>query len=164
MGVTGMKFGFGAACAAVVAVTLAACSYDDGVGRFDPRACAPSVPDVGAVDWTKVATVDVRVRQSEVDPMIINLRQNTPYVLRIQNSDEGTRTLRAHQFFRSVHLVETSIGGEMIDTGCYESVHVGAGGSAEVRFITGQDGRYNFQLGAAPWPVVLPDAGAIVIN
>lgn len=159
-----MKFGLGVAFAVAAAVTVSACTLETSAHRFDPVSCTPDVADIGTVDWSKAQTVDVRVRQSEVDPMIINLRRNSPYVLRIQNDDPGTRTLRAHDFFRSVALVETAVGDEVIASNCYDSLRVGPGVTAEVRFITGMDGRYNFQVGALPWVVTLPDAGSIIIN
>jgi len=128
------------------ALILSACTRDGGVSSYLAGGCTDSSQQqFEKVDWEKVRTVKMRIRQGEYSPMVVNLTQNQPYIMRIENADDDNRVFRASKFFQSVAMAKASIGKETYLNDCIDAVSLDAGEVAELRFIAVRDGRYDFE-------------------
>ena len=152
--------------AAVLALAVSACSYDgEAVQHFTLDGCpADAAERVQAADWANAETVDLRIRDDEYYPMVMVLRANSPYVLRITNSDSRKRTFRSSDLFSSVALAEASVAGEATARDCFFAINVPAESSTEVKFVTGLDGRYEYQNTRLFWMLPHQMAGVIVVE
>lgn len=128
----------------VAVAVLAACAPVNGnlVTAGDGCAADPRTRDI---DWNKVAAIPVRIRQGEVMPMVISLRQGQPYVLRISNGDDAGRRFDAPAFFRSVAVAGVSVGGRDVPETCIAGLAIAGRSAVEVRLLTLRDGRYEFE-------------------
>ncbi len=108
---------------------------------------------VEAADWSKAEIISVRIRQNEFYPMIIDLKRDRPYVIRITNGDDTQHVFGAGDFFRSVALAKVDVGGNGGDQTCITRVSVAGGQTAEVVFVTVRDGRFEFadNFITSPW-------------
>ncbi len=96
--------------------------------------CRPDADKlVEAVDWSRARTVNIRINNDEFDPMILNLTQDNPYVLRFDNRDPYSHAFRAAAFFRSVALAKVVIDEREYSETCINSITVGAMQTAELR-------------------------------
>lgn len=105
---------------------------------------SPELVYVQPVDWSEAATVDVRIRDNEFQPMVIALVRERPYVLRISNGDDGARTFRAPSFFETAAVARLTVDDIEQSERCFSSVVVPARGTAEMRLVALRDGRYEF--------------------
>ncbi len=129
-----------------LALMLAACAVSTGVySGFGGQCVDDAAERVAKVNWLEAETVDLRIRQGTYTPTIIRLRQDSPYVLRIANGDDGNRIFRANEFFGAIALAKVTIGEFESDASCILAVVVPAMETAEVRFVAVRDGRYEFE-------------------
>ena len=143
-----------AAALFLLASALQACSYPGGSFSLFATNCVPDARErVEAADWSKVEVIPLRIRQNEFDPMIIDLRQDRPYIIRITNADDTRHFFGAGDFFRSVAVAKIDVGGDGDDRTCITRVSVDGGQTAEVVFVTVRDGRYEFadNIINSPW-------------
>lgn len=161
-----MKVVLKGAGAALVALAVSACNYDgESVQHFTLDGCpADAAERVKAADWATAETVDLRIRDDEFYPMVLNLRANSPYVLRITNTDDGKRTFRSSDLFESVAIAEASVAGETIERPCFFAINVPAESTTEVKFVTGLDGRYEYQNTRLFWMLPHLVAGVVVVE
>ncbi|MDP6574326.1 MAG: hypothetical protein QGI63_12320 [Rhodospirillales bacterium] len=138
----------------LTAGVLQACSYPgSNFSLFATTCVADARERVEAADWSKVEVIPLRIRQNEFNPMIIDLKQDRPYVIRITNADDKHHFFGASDFFRSVAVAKVDEGGDRDDRTCISRVSVGGGQTAEVVFVTVRDGRFEFadNLIDLPW-------------
>jgi uncharacterized cupredoxin-like copper-binding protein len=115
------------------------------------RTCATvDEADVRQVNWTRVPEVNMRVRDGEFEPMIVQLKQGWPYIFHIRNRDDSTRTFAADDFFAKMALVRITIDGKRQDETCVAKIKIPAGKSAELRLVAARDGRYEFEDTVVP--------------
>ncbi|MDP6121505.1 MAG: hypothetical protein QF450_08915 [Rhodospirillales bacterium] len=124
---------------------LQACSYPESNFSLFALTCVTDARErVETADWSKVEIISSRIRQNEFNPIIINLKQDRPYVIRITNADDTGHFFGASDFFRSVAVAKVDEGGDRDDRTCVTRVNVGGGQTAEVVFVTVCDGRFEF--------------------
>ena len=128
-------------------VALSGCMSGAGVERlaFPIRCVADAAERVSGVDWLAAEAIEVGVRQGAFDPMIISLKRDAPYVIRITNRDDKPRYFRANEFFQSIALAKVVTGGREFDGRCISAVGVAANETAEIQFVAVRDGRYDFE-------------------
>ena len=143
-----------AAALFLTASVLQACSYPGNTySFFAPNCVADAREHIEAADWSKVEIISLRIRQNEFNPMIIDLKQDRPYVIRIINADDTRHVFGAGDFFRSVALAKVDVGGDGDDQTCITRVNVEGGQTVEVVFVTVRDGRFEFadNFITSPW-------------
>ena len=141
----------------LTASVLQACTFPGGTySLFESKCVADARERVEAADWSKAEIVPIRIRQDEFDPMIIGLKQDRPYVIRITNADDTHHVFGAEDFFRSVAVAAV----DTVDTGddgdgqtCITRVVIDGGQTVEVVLVTVRDGRYEFadNFITSPW-------------
>lgn len=116
------------------AVALSGCMYGAGVEHlaFPSRCVADAAERVSGVDWLKAEAIELGVRQGAYDSMIIPLRRDAPYVIRITNRDDKASYFRANEFFRSIALAKVFAGGKEYDAACISAVGVAVNDTAEI--------------------------------
>lgn len=119
---------------------------------------------VKSANWAGAETVNLRIRADEFYPMVTVLRANSPYVLRITNTDDSKRTFRSSDFLGSVAIAEASVAGETVSRDCFFAINVPAESTTEIKFVMGMDGRYEYQNTRFPWMVPHQMAGVIVVE
>ena len=147
------NFAWAAALFLTVGV-LQACSYPGNTYTFFGNNCVADARErVEAADWSKVEVISLRIRQNEFNPMIIDLKLDRPYVIRITNGDDRQHVFGAGDFFRSVALATVDVGGNGDDQTCITRVRIAGGQTAEVVFVTVRDGRFEFadNFITSPW-------------
>lgn len=126
-------------------LALAGCAYHQGVNTLVTSRCvADAEQRVQEADWSQAKLVSLRIRQGEFSPMVLNLRVEQPYVLRITNGDDTSRVFRAAEFFENVALARVDVAGSVADESCIAAVVIGPRQTADVLFVTVRDGRYQF--------------------
>ncbi len=117
------------------------------------RKCATiAEEDARQVNWTRVPEVNMRVREGEFEPMIVQLKQGWPYIFRIRNRDDKPRVFAADDFFAKMAVLRITIDGKRQDDTCVRRITVPARTTAELRLVAARDGRYEFE--DTPMPVV----------
>ena len=133
---------------------LQVCSFPGDSFSFFKNNCVSDARERNeAADWSKVAIIPSRIRQNEFEPMIIDLKQDRPYVIRITNADDRHHFFGAEHFFRSVALAKVDMLGNVEDQTCISRVDVAGRQTAEVVFVTVRDGRFEFadNFFTSPW-------------
>lgn len=142
-----MMSGARAALILFAAVALSGCMSGAGVERlaFGGQCVADAAERVSGVDWLEAEAIELGIRQGAYDPMIITLRRDAPYVIRITNRDDEHRYFRAHEFFGSIALAKVLTSGKEFDANCISAVGVAPNETAEIQFVAVRDGRYDFE-------------------
>ena len=143
---------------------LQACALQQGTHSFLARNCVEDARErIQAADWSKAEIISLRIRQSSFNPMIIGLKQNRPYVIRINNGDDSIHVFRAGEFFRSVALAKVEVDGFDSEDHCITAVSIDGGETAEIQLVAVRDGRYEFDDNPllVPW-VLIPGAVGII--
>jgi hypothetical protein len=110
------------------------------------RKCATvSEEDVRQVNWRRVPEVNMRVRGSEFEPMIVPLKQGRPYIFRIRNRDDTARVFAADDFFAKMAVLRITIDDKRQDDTCVRRIKLPPRGTAELRRVAARDGRYEFE-------------------
>lgn len=116
------------------------------------RKCATvAEEDVRQVNWTRVPEVNMRVRNGEFEPMIVQLKQGWPYIVRIRNRDDQPRVFAADDFFAKMAVLRITIGDKRQDNTCVSRITLPPQTMAELRLVAARDGRYEFE--DTPMPV-----------
>jgi hypothetical protein len=152
----------GIAVAAIVG--LSGCASDGSV--TSNYGCIPNAKDlVRTLNWTKATHINMRVRQGEFDPAVVNLLQGEPYILRFENADPVNRTFRAWSFFNAVAVRQLTINGVEQDETCISALTLSPGIAAEISFLAVYDGRFDFaddEFSLIP-ELFVPDVGGVVV-
>ena len=110
------------------------------------RKCATvAEEDVRQVNWTRVPEVNMRVRNGEFEPMIVQLKQGWPYIFRIRNRDDRPRVFAADEFFAKMAVLRITIDDKRQDKTCVTRITVPPRTTAELRLVAARDGRYEFE-------------------
>ncbi len=125
---------------------LSSCAVTQGGSEFIALGCVDDAEErLDGVDWESAWTVNLRIRQGEFNPMVVNMVENGPIVLRIINDDDSRHTVRSSEFFRSIALESIAIGAEIDRDRCIDAVTVPARATAELRLMPVRYGRYDFE-------------------
>jgi hypothetical protein len=141
-----------------IAAFLSACAASDvikstGVGFSVPETIGgASVADtIAGADWSRAQTVNLRVRQGDFEPALLNFRNGIPYVLKIENTDDYTYSFKAGEFFETIavkSLVPVDEGMEAVPEGALlVSVKLAPGETRELSFVPLRSGFYYFENG-----------------
>ena len=128
-----------------VLVFVSGCVWPHGVTQSVFSCVDVNKEAVKHINWTKVPVVNLRVRHDEFSPMVIRLRQGWPYVFRIRNRDDEGHVFKAHEFFRNVAVIQSSVDGEVEDNPCLRALCLSPGKTAELRLVASVDGYYEFE-------------------
>ncbi len=97
------------------------------------------------VNWTRVPKVNMRIRNNEFEPMIVQMTQGWPYVFRIRNRDQKAHTFNAARFLRSMAVIRLTIGGERQNETCVSSIEIPPESTAELHLVAAIDGHFEFE-------------------
>ncbi len=113
--------------------------------EFDPVKCAVVSPKaLKQVNWARVPQVNMRIRNDEFEPMIVQMTQGWPYTFRIRNRDDRTHAFNAKSFFTNIAMVRLTIDGKRIDDTCISTVYIPPMKTAEMQLVAAIDGHYEF--------------------
>lgn len=145
---------------------LSACEFPSNLMEFIPAVPSfPALPTVSAflpefgldecavvspkalkkVNWARVPEVNMRIRNDEFEPMIVQMTQGWPYTFRISNRDDRAHTFNARDFFKNVAMVRVTIDGVRQDETCFPSVEIPPHTTAEMQMVAAVDGHFDFR-------------------
>jgi len=161
--------------AAVLAVGLGACesvrefTNTYGIGDWgiliDENVCSEATDRVLAgIDFSEAKVIDIRVRNEEFTPMIIELTQNRPYILRISNRDNEERLFAAKEFLRNSAVSAVAIDNELLAEPCRSIYKLRDKQTLEIQLFTLNDGHYEFHDSSNILPFAVPTGAAGIIN
>ncbi len=137
------------AAAVAAVVGLAACANSDLVDTWDSHHVFPkdhaarSEAALASVDWATAETRDVLILERDMRPAFVNLKTGQPYVLRVVNTENVTRSFAAPDFFR--HAAVAGLEGRDAEGGPrIISFALAPRQSREVRVVPMDPGRYRF--------------------
>jgi hypothetical protein len=96
------------------------------------------------VNWTRVPEINMRIRNDEFEPMIVQMTQGWPYTFRIRNRDGRAHSFNAKDFFKNVAMVRITIDGKRQDETCFASLEIPAHTTAEMQLVAAVDGHFDF--------------------
>ncbi len=127
--------------------TLAALPSFDGIlpdlGEDECAVVSPKA--LKKVNWTRVPEVNMRIRNDEFEPMIVQMTQGWPYTFRIRNRDDRAHTFNAKAFFKNIAMVRVTVDGKRQDETCFASLEIPAHTTAEMQLVAAVDGHFEFQ-------------------
>jgi len=130
---------------------------------FNGECATVSPKALKRVNWTRVPQVNMRVRNDEFAPMIIQMTQGWPYVFRIRNRDDRSHTINAKKFFQNMAVVRITVAGEREDETCIASLDIPPRATAELHLVAAIDGHYEFHDNWLPAPSLLSGGGDGVV-
>ncbi|MEE8393335.1 MAG: hypothetical protein V3R66_03245 [Rhodospirillales bacterium] len=151
----------------ILMLGLSACAFEDEIvlGPFSWPNCVEGVAKhIEGIDWAEARTINVSIRQDEFEPMVIGLRQNNPYIFRIENRDEYEHFFMAEGFFSSVAVASIKGPGQESGPSCIDGVKIGPFETVELRLVPVRDGRYEYNDDTFPIPNLGGMTGLISID
>ncbi|SCA57161.1 exported hypothetical protein [Candidatus Terasakiella magnetica] len=153
------------ALAMMAAVGLSACAERDVAynsvfvtdfgtykDAFDVRNHADASGEIAeAAAWNDARNVTLTVRQNEFSPMIVHLKKDVPYVIKVVNKDQNSVSFNAGEFFENTSV--DSINEAMYEDETYparakpqlKSFVVPPKGERMVKLVPVLEGRYEFE-------------------
>jgi len=121
-------------------------SVDDVLPKFSNTECASVSPQaLKQVNWARVPEVNMRIRNDEFEPMIVQMTQGWPYSFKIRNRDDEAHVFHAAEFFKNIALVRLAIEGERQDETCIVEITVPPHTTVEMNLVAAVDGHYEFR-------------------
>ncbi len=129
----------------VLALAVGACAYPMDKTVLHAGTCAPAAAQgLAKADWQRAETVEVALTEDGFEPVLLRLKKQHPYVFRFHNRDDRTRIVKATDFFTRNAVASASLAGATVERPCLSGLNIAKGGSAEVRVLTLEEGRYGF--------------------
>ncbi len=97
------------------------------------------------VNWARVPRVDMRIRNNEFEPMIVQMTQGWPYTFTIRNRDDRAHAFNAAKFLKSVATVRLTIDGKRQDDTCITRIIIPANATVEMQMVAARDGHFEFE-------------------
>lgn len=97
------------------------------------------------VNWARVPQVNMRIRNNEFEPMIVQMTQGWPYTFTIRNRDDKAHVFNAAKFLKSIATVRLTIDGRRQDNTCITRIIIPANATAEMQIVAAQDGHFEFE-------------------
>jgi len=97
------------------------------------------------VNWARVPQVNMRIRNNEFEPMIVQMTQGWPYTFTISNRDDRVHVFNAAKFLKSIATVRLTIDGKRQDNTCITRIIIPANATAEMQMVAAQDGHFEFE-------------------
>jgi len=118
------------------------------------------------VNWTRVPQINMRIRNNEYEPMIVQMTQGWPYVFRIRNRDKKSHTFNAERFLSSMAVIRISVGGKRQNETCIASLKIPPETMAEIHLVAANDGHYEFEDNWLPAATLLTGGadGVIIVE
>jgi len=99
---------------------------------------------VALADWDNAEAVDLQIRMGSFWPMILTLRRDRPYILRISNIDPERRVFSSPPFFQTSHLESVTVAGAAPEFNPVDGLRLPPAATAEVRLMAMCTGRFEF--------------------
>lgn len=139
--------------------------FGDWGMAFDTLQCVETRDRVlSGVDFSDAKVIDIRVRNEEYTPMIIELTQNRPYIIRIANRDDETRRFAAPSFLRDTAISAVAVDNELLEEPCRSVFKLERKQTLEIQLFTLNDGHYEFYDSSNILPYYVPTGAAGIIN
>lgn len=122
---------------------------------------------IAKADWPRALTRTLRIRQGVYHPLVISLRKGIPFILRLENGDDTSRSFRAPSFFQAIAIKSlTPSDREINPTMALDSITVEPRQTLDLAFVPMRDGSFPFTDG---WTALLlggtfGNRGVITIN
>jgi hypothetical protein len=132
--------------ALALVLALPACSSDNFFSERDLHGYCGSDPEkrIESANWDDAETVDLRIRLGSFWPMILTLRRDRPYILRISNVDPERRVFSATPLFQTAYLQSVTVEGREPEFNPIDGLRLPPAGKAEVRMMALCAGRFEF--------------------
>ena len=134
---------------------------------FNELECATVSPKaLKRVNWTRVPKVNMRIRNNEYEPMIVQMTQGWPYAFRIRNRDDRDHSFNAERFLKSMAVIRVTIDGKRQDETCISSLEIPARATAELHLVAAIDGYFEFEDNWLPAATLLSGGadGVIIVE
>jgi hypothetical protein len=132
---------------------------------FDTRECAETRERVlDGVDFSDAKVIDVRIRNEEFTPMIVELTRNRPYILRVSNRDDEARRFAAPDFLKDTAISAVALDNELLEEPCRSVFKLDRKQTLEIQLYTLDDGHYEFYDSSNILPYYVPSGAAGIIN
>ena len=120
-------------------------SISNIITDYNNDTCAVVSPKaLKQVNWTRVPEINMRIRNDEFEPMIVQMTQGWPYTFRIRNRDGRAHSFNAKNFFKNVAMIRITIDGKRQDKTCFASLKIPAHTTAEMQLVAAVDGHFDF--------------------
>ncbi len=133
---------------AVLSLALSGCALWNGVmGLFGggPSCGGGAQALLDQVNWSEAEVLEIRIRQGQFTPSLLRMRQGLPYILRVANADNTSRTFAGAEFFSAVAVRGVLVGASKNVRPCPSAVSIPAREVAEIHLLAARDGRYTFE-------------------
>lgn len=133
--------------ASVLALALWGCgSPDNFYTERDLHEFCGSDPEkrVASANWDDAHAIDLQIRMGSFWPMILTLRRDRPYILRIANVDPERRVFSAPPLFQTAHIESVTVAGGAPEFDPVDGLRLPPAGTAEVRLMALCAGRFEF--------------------
>ena len=111
--------------------------------KFD-RCLEDGAEMVQSADWSTAEVIDILAGNVTFTPMLIRLKPGEPYVFRFANEEAASHVFQARDFLKAVALKSVLVGDQEIGGGCITAVWIAPHGTAEIAFVAGEAGEYEF--------------------
>jgi len=95
-------------------------------------------------DWATATTVEETIKDEVYQSGLLNLQVGKPYIVRVINEDDKTRTFRAPDLFASSSVLKVIHEGKEIIAPCLEAVAVGPKSASEIHLVPLEVGYYDY--------------------
>lgn len=121
---------------------------------------------VEPVDWASVQPHRLRIVGGNYRPMIMNVEQNRPYILVLENADNKDHDFWAPDFLKGgIALDSIQFADQTPAKGCVNGVRIKARSSVTLRFVPVWEGRYEIRdVNFALTPTIGPTAVVNVVQ
>jgi len=133
---------------AIALLTLAACGQDGPPASRPGGGVAFASDRVERVDWSRAATVEIKLDEFSFEPETLRLKAEQPVRLIIRNNG------RVRHSFSAPDLIKASAvrsvvpaPGETLPTVSYNEINVSPGSSKELQILPIEKGTYDLKCG-----------------
>ena len=147
--------------AIAIAATLTGCGLSDNpVQTKFYASCEDHSKIAESVDWSKAETITVSYEDRGFSSALIEMEQGKPYILRIENTENGPHWFRAVDFFRDSAITKTLYNNQEAPSKCLEGLALAASSVAEVHLVPSAINNYEFEDS----PFIVPALGELLWN
>ncbi len=120
-------------------------SVTEGIDERPEMYCSSALAGKAkAADWSKAVVVEEFVKDGRFQEGLLEMWENKPYILRLTNQDDATRSFRSRDFFWKSGVFKVVQGDKSNSVSCIDAVSVGPGKTADIYVLPQKTGTYYY--------------------
>jgi len=128
-----------------ITVTRTGISITEGVDKRPEIYCSAAfAKKAKAVDWRKASLVEEYIKDGRYQTGILEMWENKPYIIRITNKDDTTRSFRSRGFFWKSGVYKVVMGDKSEIVSCIDAVSISPGKTADIYVLPQKTGTYYY--------------------